>query len=522
VSATEQRFVLLTPTGRDGRLARRLLEEAGMDAVICRGLDEAIAAYQEGAAGLFIAEHALGRRALERLASLLAEQEPWSDLPIVVFTTTGGDQAVIGARHAGLLPMLGNVTLLDRPLRPIALISAARSALRARRRQYENRDALAEQARAVAHRDQFLAMLGHELRNPLSAIQLAAEAARERGEERPMDRVIHRQTAHLSRLVDDLLDVSRVTSGKLILHKQPADLCEVVARGMTSLDEEIRARKLTLEVRLDGQPVPVDVDVVRIEQVLVNLVTNAIKYTPAGGSIRVAALRDGAGAVLTVADTGAGVSADMLDHIFDLFAQVDATLARSRGGLGIGLTLVRTIVGLHGGTVEAHSPGLGKGTTFIARLPLAVEQVVEPPVRQSPATPPRTGAPIVLVEDHDDSRELLRDLLQTYGHRVTAAANGRAGVQAALAERPEVMIIDIGLPELDGYGVARRVREALGGDVYLIALTGYGQPDDRRRAAEAGFDIHVTKPIDSSLLLDLLSQHIGSTGSASAGADAAR
>ena len=516
MSANEQRFVLLTPAGRDGVLARRLLDEAGMDAIVCSDLDQAVAACHEGAAGLFIAEQALGRRALERLAALLAEQEAWSDLPIVVFTTTGGDQALSGARHAGLLPTLGNVTLLDRPLRPIALISAARAALRARRRQYETRDALAEQARAVEHRDQFLAMLGHELRNPLSAIQLAAEVARDRGEERPMDRVIHRQTAHLARLVDDLLDVSRVTSGKLVLHRQPADLRELVARGMASLDEEIRARKLILAVELDDQPVPVDVDVVRIEQVLVNLVTNAIKYTPAGGRIRVAVERDGAGAVLTVGDSGAGVSADMLDHIFDLFAQVDATLARSRGGLGIGLTLVRSIVGLHGGSVEAHSPGLGLGTTFVARLPLAAACAAEPPVRLPAAPPSRTGTPIVLVEDHDDSRELLRDILQTYGHRVTAAATGRAGVQAALAERPEVMIIDIGLPELDGYSVARRVREALGEAVYLIALTGYGQPDDRRRAAEAGFDIHVTKPIDSSTLLDLLSQRASSAGASSA------
>ena len=516
MSASQERFVLLTPTGRDGRLARRLLEEAGMEAVNCRDLDEAVAACQAGAAGLFIAEQVLGRHALQRLAALLGAQEAWSDLPIVVFTSTGGDQAWISARHAGLLPMLGNVTLLDRPLRPIALISAARSALRARRRQYETRDALAVQARAVEHRDQFLAMLGHELRNPLSAIQLAAEAARERGEARPMDRVILRQTAHLSRLVDDLLDVSRVTSGKLVLHRQPADLREVVARGLTSLDQEIRARKLTLEVQLAGQPVPVDVDVVRIEQVLVNLVTNAIKYTPAGGRIRVAVERGEAGAVLTVADTGAGVSADMLDHIFDLFTQVDATLARSRGGLGIGLTLVRTIVGLHGGTVEARSPGLGQGTTFVARLPLCAEHADLAPARHAPMNARRAGTLIVLVEDHDDSRELLRDLLQTYGHRVTAAATGRAGVQAALAERPEVMIIDIGLPELDGYSVARRVREVLGSDVFLIALTGYGQPDDRRRAAEAGFDIHVTKPIDSSILLDLLSQRSGSASSAAA------
>ena len=204
-----------------------------------------------------------------------------------------------------------------------------------------------------------------------------------------------------------------------------------------------------------------------------------------------------------MSDSGAGIAPEMLDRIFDLFAQVDATLERSRGGLGIGLTLVRRILELHGGSVEAQSPGLGQGSTFIVRLPLAAalaDPAPEPPTRVRACA----GAPIVLVEDHDDSRELLRDILETYGHRVTATASGRAGVQAALSERPEVMIIDIGLPELDGYTVARRVRDELGDDVYLIALTGYGQPDDRRRAAEAGFDVHVTKPVDSAALLELL------------------
>lgn len=500
----EQRFLLLAPTGRDARIAWRLLQEAGLEALVCRDLDAVIAACREGSAGLFIAEEALGRDALAALAAILAEQEPWSDLPIAVFTTTGADQAVIGARHARLLPVLGNVTLLDRPLRPIALISAARSALRARLRQYQTREALADQARAVQHRDQFLAMLGHELRNPLSAIQLAAESARDDGDERRVDQVIRRQAAHLRRLVDDLLDVSRVTSGKLVLHRRAADLRSVVERGMASLEPEIRARKLTLELVLPDEPVPVDIDVVRIEQVLANLVTNAIKYTAGGGHLRVAVAVEGGSAVMSVADSGAGIAPDMLERIFDLFAQVDATLERSRGGLGIGLTLVRRLLELHGGDVTARSGGPGMGSTFIARLPLTAARVGDARPRRRATVHRRDGAPIVLVEDHDDSRELLRDILQTNGHRVTATASGRAAVQAALAERPEVMIIDIGLPELDGYSVARRVREALGGDVYLIALTGYGQPDDRRRAAEAGFDVHVTKPVDSSTLLDLL------------------
>ena len=508
MNANEQRFLLLTRTGRDARLAWRLLQDAGLEAVICRDLDHMIAALREAAAGLFIAEEALGRDGLVRLGALLADQEPWSDLPIVVFTSARAEQVISGTRHAGLLSVLGNVTLVDRPLRPIALISAARAALRARLRQYQARAALAEQERAVQHRDQFLAMLGHELRNPLSAIHLAVESAAEGGDERRMDQVVRRQATHLTRLVDDLLDVSRVTTGKLVLHRQLVDLREVVNRGMASLEPEIRSRKLAVELAVPDRPIWVDIDVVRIEQVLANLVTNAAKYTGAG-CVQVGLTREAAAAVLTVTDSGVGIAAEMLDGIFELFAQVEATLERSRGGLGIGLTLVRRILELHGGGVEAQSPGLGQGSTFIVRLPLAAS-LAHPAPR--PAAPVRAGAgaPIVLVEDHDDSRELLRDILETHGHRVTATASGRAGVQAALNVRPQVMIIDIGLPELDGYSVARRVRDELGDHVYLVALTGYGQPDDRRRAAEAGFDVHVTKPVDSSALLELLAHRSAS------------
>ncbi|HTM21270.1 MAG TPA: ATP-binding protein [Kofleriaceae bacterium] len=507
-SALEQRFLILAPTGRDASLTCRMLGQAGLAAVACADLDGLISAAGEGAAALLIAEEALGRQPLARLGELLAGQETWSDLPIIVFTSGGGDQATIGARHAGLLPILGNVTLVDRPLRPITLISAARSALRARLRQYQGRAAIAEQERAVRYRDQFLAMLGHELRNPLAAIQLATQAADYRGESTRVQQVIRRQTAHLTRLVDDLLDVSRVTSGKLVLHRQVADLSELVERGLHTLEPELRTRKLDLVVDLPDEPVPVAIDVVRIEQVLTNLVTNAIKYTGAGGRIRVAISVDDDQAVLIVSDTGAGLAEDMLERIFELFAQADTTLERSRGGLGIGLTLVRSLLELHGGSIEARSPGLDQGSSFIARLPLAVQRAESAPARAVAGSAPRGGARILLVEDHEDSRELLTDVLQLHGHQVRQVADGRAGVDAALEEPPEVMIIDIGLPALDGYGVARQVRAELGERVYLIALTGYGQPDDRRRALDAGFDVHITKPVDSMALLDLLARHV--------------
>jgi signal transduction histidine kinase/ActR/RegA family two-component response regulator len=506
VSTVEHRFLVLAPTGNDAAIACRVLTRAGLEARRCGDIDELCRCAGEGAAGLLLAEEALAKATLDRLGLLLAGQPPWSDLPVLVFTSAGTDPARIAGHHGGLLPLLGNVTLVDRPLRVITLISAVRAALRSRLRQYQSRAALADQERAVRQRDQFLAMLGHELRNPLAAIYMATELMERRGEASQAHAVVRRQTAHLTRLVDDLLDVARVTAGKLVLHRAQLDLRDLVERILQGMQPELAARQIAVATALPADPVVVDVDQVRIEQVLSNLIGNAIKYSSAGGRIDLAVRAQGGCAELEVRDQGVGLAPEMLEHIFELFAQVDDTLERARGGLGIGLTLVRRLLELHGGSIEARSAGLDQGSTFIARVPLAQPRpaAVRPAEPAAPASTP--GFRLLVVEDHADSRELLQSLLAEAGHHVATAADGRAGVDAALATRPDVMVVDIGLPRLDGYGVAREVRAALGEDVYLIALTGYGQPEDRRRAMEAGFDVHLTKPVDAFALLDLLAR----------------
>jgi signal transduction histidine kinase/CheY-like chemotaxis protein len=509
-------FLVLAPTGRDALLTCELLAKAGLASRNCRDIEELCDRVRdEGAAGLMIAEEVLAPAALHCLTEALVGQDPWSDIPILIFT---GEAAGTRTRPpiAHMLALLGNVTLLDRPLRPITMVSAARTALRVRRRQYTARAALQDQRREVRERDQFLAMLGHELRNPLGAILMAVElleqeqtdAARCRG-------ILRRQANHLARLVDDLLDVARVTSGKIVLQRVPIDASALIRRCVLSMDSQIQAQRLRVELALPSQPARVLGDPVRLEQIVVNLMTNAVKYTPAGGRIEIAIALESGRAVLRFRDTGVGIAADMLSRIFDLFAQVEETLERAKGGLGIGLTMVKRLVELHGGSVDAASPGVGQGSLFTVRLPLLEPETATAPAEAPhPSAPPAVAHDILIVEDNADSRDLLRSILQACGHRVEAVADGASAVDRAVRSRPDVLVVDIGLPGLDGYGVARKVREALGQDVFLIAMTGYGQPEDRRRALEAGFDIHFTKPVDLDAIRTLLSQRalVGAPG----------
>ena len=346
-------------------------------------------------------------------------------------------------------------------------------------------------------------MLGHELRNPLGAIVLASYTLAEVvGEDALVQKqcgVIGRQTKHLTRLIDELLDVARINSGKVTLQRKPLDFTRLISDSLQALAGAIRASQLTLETSLLEESVLVDADAVRLEQVVSNIVTNAIKYTPPSGHIAVTVQADAQHVHLSVADSGAGIGPGMLATVFDLFAQAEDTLARSRGGLGIGLTVVRQLVELHGGTVTAKSGGIGKGSEFIVTLPRASGAAVSEPVAQlarSELSPHR----IVVLEDNDDLREGLRDLLSRGGHSVQTAEIGTAGAALIVGSAPDLAFIDIGLPGIDGYEVARTVRREIGTRPFLIALTGYGQAEDRERALAAGFNVHLTKPIDSAQL----------------------
>jgi PAS domain S-box-containing protein len=346
-------------------------------------------------------------------------------------------------------------------------------------------------------KDEFLAMLGHELRNPLSAISGAVAVLNTTNRapeiaERAVA-IVGRQVQHLARLVDDLLDVSRVTMGKVMLDQHPFDLAELARRLMGTLRS---GGRLELHaVTLDAISVWVQADETRVEQVLTNLMGNALKYTPAGGRIAVRVGPDGDVAVLEVADSGAGIAPDLVEKIFELFAQGERTLERGLGGLGVGLTVSRKLVEMHGGTLAVASRGEGQGAVFTARFP-AIEPPLRTEIRIAPlvaATHPRR---ILIIEDNDDARAMLSAALSSRGHEVHAAADGISGLRIAQSVQPEIALIDIGLPGIDGYEVARRLRAAHADEtILLIAVTGYGQAEDRHRAFDAGFHAHLTKPV---------------------------
>ncbi|HEX6899438.1 MAG TPA: ATP-binding protein [Thermoanaerobaculia bacterium] len=506
----EGRVLVLTPTGRDALLVCQLLGSIDVTGHPCASPAEMFQEIAAGAGALILADEALHPEVVQGLLATLGQQPPWSDLPLIVFTHGGETSERVLAE---LVP-LGNATVLERPVRLTTLLSAVKAALRARRRQYEVRDLLQRQAEADRRKDEFLAMLGHELRNPLSAIRNALWVLDEVGskEERAAHQrdVITRQTRHLVRMVDDLLDVSRVTRGKIILKRQHLDLAEVLHRCLSELGMEALARSNGLEISVQTQPVAVVGDPVRLEQVFCNLIQNAVKYTPRGGRLRVEVASEDKQAVLRVRDTGVGLSPEMLLTIFEPFAQVESSRGRSEGGLGLGLPLVRSLAELHGGTVEARSGGAGQGSEFIVRLPLTAEaprpMVFRKPVAAPrPAERPAGGLHVLIVEDNPDGRETLRDLLELWGYKVSVAGTGPEGLELAFSVRPEVALIDIGLPGMDGNEVARQIRAILDADeISLIAMTGYGQPEDRRRALQAGFDRYLVKPVDPAVLSQLL------------------
>ncbi len=355
-------------------------------------------------------------------------------------------------------------------------------------------------------KDEFLAMLGHELRNPLSAISSASSLIGMTGANAETvtraKQIIQRQSQHLSRIVDDLLDLSRAMSGKILLARKPTDMSNLVSGCL----ETFRATGRTASYRfsVDLAPGWVDGDPTRLEQITSNLLDNALKYTPSGGSIDINLAQSGEDVVLTVRDSGVGIPAELLPHVFDVFVQGAISIDRAQGGLGIGLSLVRRLVELHGGSVSAESEGSGNGSTFMIRLP-ATQPVVATPVAQQ-SLGDNSGKPsVLLIEDNDDGREMMATMLAAHGFPVATAADGLQGVAAALAECPAAALVDIGLPGIDGYEVARRLRrDPATRGIRLIALTGYGLAEDQRRVLEAGFDQHLVKPVGMDQLLEAL------------------
>lgn len=368
-----------------------------------------------------------------------------------------------------------------------------------------------EMEEANQRKDEFLAMLAHELRNPLAPIRNAIEIIRSsKSDPERIDwtcEIMERQVHHMSRMLDDLLDVSRITRGQIQLFRQTSDLNILVHRSLDATRTVIEKKELTLETEYAPGAVPVSADITRVEQVTTNLLNNAVKFTPAGGKISVSVARDGDSAVLRVRDTGRGIAPELLPHVFDLFTQGDRSLARSEGGMGIGLTLVQSLVRMHGGSVEVRSEGPGRGSEFTVRLPML-------PI--VPSTSPRSAAEggtaserksVLVIEDNYDSAQTLATMLDIMGHEVHVAYDGPSGLDQFERLKPAIVLLDIGLPGISGFEVAKRIRtnpknEAL----KIIALTGYGSDSDRERSKAAGFDHHLVKPVDFGVLEQLLSR----------------
>jgi signal transduction histidine kinase/DNA-binding response OmpR family regulator len=366
-------------------------------------------------------------------------------------------------------------------------------------------------------KDEFLAMLAHELRNPLAPIRNTIELLKNRfGGDPAFDpgcAVLERQTAHLVRLIDDLMDVARITRGKFDLRKERVELCAAVRRAVDAVRPSLLERRHQLDLALPEGPVGLEADPARLEQILCNLLTNAIKYTPPGGRLGLSVCREGDEAVVRVRDNGIGIRADMLTQIFDLFQQADRVPGRLAEGLGIGLGLVRQLAQMHGGSVSAASPGPGQGSEFVLRLPApggAADGV--PPPAAAPAGapgvphPPRAGKRVLVVDDNVDAAESLATLLRLMGHEVRTAYDGEQALAAAAAHRPEVVFLDVALPGgMDGYEVARRLRgQPETASAYVVAVTGFGASDDVTRARDAGMDHHLTKPADLTAIEQLL------------------
>jgi signal transduction histidine kinase len=375
----------------------------------------------------------------------------------------------------------------------------------------ELRDQTAQLAEADRRKDEFLAMLAHELRNPLTPVRTAIDLLRLKEPTEPVLKhardVIDRQVSHMTRLVDDLLDVSRITRGKVQLQTEPVELANAVACALETARPLIESRKHELTITLPPKPVRLLADPTRLAQIIANLLNNAAKYTETGGRIWLAAEQQGNYVVLRVRDTGVGIPADVLPRVFELFAQADRTLDRSQGGLGIGLTLVRRLVEMHGGTVEASSPGPGLGSEFTLRLPTVPEiepsQTVETP--NAGILADSTGLRVLVVDDNVDVARTLAMVLVEVGHDVRTVHDGPAALEATGDLRPDIVFLDLGLPMMDGYEVARRMRRQPGGDSFmLVALSGYGQEEDLRRSRAAGFDLHLTKPVGLAVLEPLL------------------
>jgi signal transduction histidine kinase/CheY-like chemotaxis protein len=489
--------VLVLAQGRDALLTRQMLLEGKIDAHLSSSAEMLYEEMSAGTSAVIVAQEFLTVGFVSSMKRWLDEQPAWSDLPIIL--VAGGPEQAAGIWRS--CPALGNVSVLQRPIAIDTFLTTVQTALRARRRQYQIRDLLAEQIAADQRKDEFLAMLAHELRNPLAPIRSATELMTfwnlPEPEQQEVLEIVRRQVSHMARLLDDLLDVSRITRGKISLDKRLVDVGEIIenaARGVVPL---IKQKGHLLEQELPEVPLYVEADATRIHQIISNLLHNSAKYTDPGGKIKLTARREDPWCVISVCDNGVGIAATILPRIFDLFAQGERSIDRGAGGLGIGLTVVKSLVDLHGGTVTVLSDGRECGTEVIVKLPLAAPPAAAPPSPLSSEKGAVRQRRVLIVDDNADGAQTLARLVRAWGHTVQVVYDAHDGLRAGREYRPDVYLLDIGLPGMDGYELARCLqREPWFNGAKLVAVTGYGQEGDRERARQAGFHAHLVKPVD--------------------------
>ena len=472
----------------------RILKLAGFEVIEAASGAAALQLIQERSPALVLLDVKLpdisGRDICERIK---ANPETAS---IVVLQTSASH---VESRHRVASLDAGADGYLVEPIEPEELVANVRALLRMRKAERERQAALEALQEADRRKDEFLAMLAHELRNPLAPIRNAVEILRT-GDEAIRERarqMVGRQVEHLARLVDDLLEVSRITQRKVVLQRKPVTLGSIVQSALEVARPLAESQQQRLEVSLPGEELWLEVDPVRMSQVIGNLLHNAAKFTPRAGRIALRCAARGDVLEIVVADNGMGIAPEVLPHVFDLFSQGDRSLERSQGGLGIGLSLVKGLVEMHGGRVIAESEGNGRGSAFRIELPLATLRTG--PAAAAPAAAAGAGGSrrILVVEDNVDSAEAMLLLLRQSGHHVTIVNDGREAVSVARGFKPEIVLLDIGLPGMDGYELVGRLRAMPEtAKARMIAVSGYGQEKDRARSAAAGFDMHLVKPVD--------------------------
>ncbi len=487
----ENRVLIYAPSGQDAVLASKMLTLAQVENLVTLTAAALSEQLLLGAGAVLTVEEALSNGGLKAIGEYVQSQPRWSDLPVVLLTNRGPDS--LSVREA--IGVLGNATLLERPVRTLTLITSLQSVLRARAKQYQVRE-------TDRRKDEFLASLGHELRNPLAPIRTSMGVLThmypDQAPIRKVSEVVERQVTHLTRLVDDLLDVARINSGKIELQRAPTSFAAIIGHVIELCSAAAAAKRITIDQVLPSGHVALHADYARVVQIVSNILSNAIKFTPVDGVISVLAEVTNGSLHIHVRDSGIGLEPAALDRIFAMFEQSRPPSGQIASGLGIGLSLSRQFAEMHGGSVHATSEGLGKGSEFVVTLPVLS-------VGPAAAASASSDAPglddlrpkVLVVDDNRDAADSLQALFEMENCKVATAYDGHEAVLATEQAMPDIIVMDLGMPRMDGYEAARRIRRQPGAhEVLMIALTGWGQSDARQRTIEAGFDHHLIKPVD--------------------------